>query len=104
MVTRALDGGVVAEVVELPDTDDTVVLLDPERRPDGVLRYHPFPNILRVGPNDEVRWRAELVPSETAWKCWLGVAFDGSLRAWTASCNCVLDGETGQMVETTFVK
>lgn len=92
-----------AEVV-LPDTDDTVVLLDPRQRPEGVLDWHPFHNVLRLSPEGEVRWRAELVPEEDAVKAWLGVDFDGALRVWTYSYNCELDPETGRIVAKTFTK
>ena len=60
---RTIDGGVVLASTAVPGTDDLVVLLDPERRPDGVLPWHPFRNILRVTPADEIVWHAELVPS-----------------------------------------
>ncbi len=88
----------------VPGTNDVVVLLDPERRPDGVLAWHPFRNILRVTPSDEVVWRAELVPGETTAKCWHGVKFDGILQAWTYSSNCEPDPATGRIIDTTFTK
>ena len=40
-------------------------------RPDGVLPWHPFNNVLRVDPAGHIVWHAELVPGETAAKCWL---------------------------------
>ena len=103
-VERTIDGGVVLASTAVPGTDDLVVLLDPERRPDGVLPWHPFRNILRVTPADEIVWRAELVPSETTAKCWHGVEFDGTLRAWTYSYNCELDPANGQIIDTMFTK
>ncbi len=90
--------------VSIPGTDDSVVLLDPERRPDGVLPWHPFPNVVRVTPEGKVVWRAELVPGETTAKCWLGIESDMSLRAWTYSYDCGLDPETGRIINTTFTK
>jgi hypothetical protein len=101
---RTVDGCVVAAVVELPGTDDTVVLLDPDRRPDGVEAWHPYHNIVRVNPDGVLRWRAELLPQETTAKCWLGLRFDGSLRATTYSWKCELDPESGPIVSSKFTK
>jgi hypothetical protein len=103
-VEQIIDGGVVVASVPLPDTDDVVVLLDPERRPDGVLPWHPFHNVLRVSPSGEIGWRAELVPGETTAKCWHAIRFGGVLRASTYSFDCVLDPDTGRIVESTFTK
>lgn len=94
----------VAAEVRLPATDDTIVLLDPDQRPDGVLPWHPFHNVLRITPEGEVRWRAELLSEETAVKAWLGLDFDGALRVWTWSYNCELDPESGRIVRKTFTK
>lgn len=103
-VVQFVDGGVVRSSVDLPDTDDVIVLLDPERRPDGVLPWHPFPNILRVAASGEIKWRSELIPQETTAKCWMGVSFDGSLRAWTYSYDAELDPETGRLLTSRFTK
>lgn len=101
---RRIEGGVVAFAVGVPGAPDEVVLLDPSRRPEGIESWHPFHNVLRVGPEGEVRWRAELVPQETAAKCWTGLDFDGRLRATTYSYECVLDVDTGAILSTEFVK
>lgn len=101
---RIIEGGVVAATVPLPGTDDVVVLLDPEQRPDEVMQWHPFRNVLRVDPSGQIVWHAGLMRSETAAKCWLGVEFDGALRAWTYSYECVLDPVTGRIVDSTFTK
>lgn len=101
---RIINGGVVTAVVALPNTEDVVVLLDPERRPDGVLRWHQFHNVLRITSSDAVCWRAELVPEETTVKCWYGIRFDDALRAWTWSWDCELDPDTGRIVHSTFTK
>jgi hypothetical protein len=101
---RTLDGGIVTAALPVPGTDDCFVLLDPEHRPEGVLPWHPFLNILRVTSSGEVKWRAELVPGETTWKCWLGVDWTGPLRAWSGSYECELDPNTGRIVRSTFTK
>ncbi|MDX1450555.1 MAG: hypothetical protein R3246_16020 [Acidimicrobiia bacterium] len=49
-------------------------------------------------------WRAELIPGETTAKCWMGVRYDGMLRAWTYSWQAVIDIETGRIVEAIFIK
>ena len=85
-------------------SDDTIVLLDPEQRPDGVLPWHPFHNLLRLSSTGGVVWRAELVPGESTAKCWLRVEFDDVLTAWTYSYTCVLDPGTGRIVDSTFTK
>ena len=99
-----MDGGIVAASVRLPGSDDEVVLLDPDRRPDGIEAWHPFPHIVRVGPDGQVRWRAELLPHETTAKCWTGLSMDGTLRATTYSWACELDTDTGQIVSRIFTK
>ena len=100
-----VDDGVVKRVLEIPGSDDAVVLLDPETRPQGILRWHPFPNVMRIGTDGDVCWHAELIPNETAWKCWIDVGWDGDvLRAFTASYWSQLDPSTGRIIETTFVK
>jgi len=103
-VERTIDGGVVMATVMLPNTDDVVVLLDPDHRPDGVLPWHPFNNVLRVSPSGQIVWRAELLSAETTAKCWHGVEFEGGLRARTYSYECMLDSETGRIVDSTFMK
>lgn len=104
-IEHFVDGGVVKQRAQLPGTDDVVVLLDPERRPDGVRAWHPFHNILRVSPTGEVLWRADLLPEETAWKCWLGIVeAEPTLRVWTASYEATIDSETGRIVDSTFTK
>jgi hypothetical protein len=100
----AVDGCVVAAVVELPGTYDAAVLLDPDRRPAGVEAWHPYHNIVRVSPDGVLRWRAELLPQETTAKCWLGLQVDGSLRATTYSWECELDPESGRIISSEFTK
>jgi hypothetical protein len=103
-VERVIDGGVVIAEVSIPGTEDTVVLLDPERRPEGVLPWHPFHNLLRVDSDDNVVWRAELSMNETTAKCWMGMRFDDVLRAWTYSYDCDIDPDSGGILETRFTK
>ena len=37
-------------------------------------------------------------------KCWLGLHFDGSLRATTYSWECELDPDSGRIVSIEFTK
>lgn len=104
IVDDTIDGCIVETIVRLPDTADTVVLLDPDHRPKGVLPWHPFPNVLRITPAGIVKWRAELLANETTAKCWVDLSYDGSLRVGTFSFRCQLDSETGRIISTVFDK
>jgi len=104
-VDQVIDGGVVIAKLGVAESTDSIVLLDPKRRPAQVLGWHPFPNVLRVTSAGDVIWRSALVPRETAAKCWLDVDWvDGRLRARTYSYDCELDPDTGQIVQSTFTK
>jgi hypothetical protein len=104
-VDRIVDGGIVVAELGVEGSADSIVLLDPERRPARVLSWHPFPNVLRVTGDGEIVWRSALVPEETTAKCWLGVNWvDGALRTWTYSYDCELDPDTGQIIRSTFTK
>ncbi len=95
----------VSRLLLVADSDDAIVLLSGERRPPGVLAWHPFPNVVRLDSSGSEVWRSELVPSETAAKCWLGIDWDGSrLRAWTYSWSCELDPVTGRILASRFDK
>jgi hypothetical protein len=104
-VERVIDGGFVIGELAVEGSTDSVVLLDPDRRPEHVPAWHPFRNVLRVTRGDEVVWRSELVRDETTAKCWLRVHWDGeSLRAHTYSYDCELDPSTGQLNGSAFTK
>lgn len=103
---HTVESCVATTVVRLPDTADVVILLDPECRPQGVMAWHPFPNVLRIDPEGTVKWRSELAPNETTAKCWLDLGYDnsGSLQVGTYSFRCLLDPETGRITSTVFDK
>ena len=101
---RSIDGGVVIAEVAVPGSTDSIVLLDPEQRPAGVLAWHPFANVLRVTSTGEVVWRCALLPHETTAKCWLSMDWTESLRVSTYSYNCELDPMTGAIAHTEFTK
>lgn len=99
------DGAKVITVLPMGGSDDAIVLLDCEHRPVGVEKWHPSPNVVRLGPDGEIRWRAELVQAETAWKCYLRVEWIGErLRALAPSYDCTIDANAGQLVEAVFTK
>lgn len=105
LVDQVFEGGAVLMTLRVPESEDVIVLLDPERRPDGVLAWHPFHNVVRIDPSGRVKWRAELVPHETTAKAWYGIEWDGRrLRAWTWSYDCELDEATGTILRTKFTK
>ena len=102
-MARVVDGGVVIVELPVPGSDGAIVLLDPDRRPEGVLPWHPFFNLLRVAPNGEVVWRAPMV--ETSAKCWVSVGYEGcKLYANAWSWRCELDLSTGRIVDRSFTK
>ena len=101
---HTIESCIVISTVSLADTADAVILLDPDRRPPGIMAWHPFPNVLRITPQGVVQWRAELLPNETTAKCWLDLRYDGSLQVSTYSFSCVLDPETGRITSTVFDK
>ena len=103
-VDDRLEGVVTARLL-LPGCTDTIVLLDPEHRPEGLCSCHPFPNVARVTVNGSVVWRSELLPQETTAKCWNRITWDGArLLASTYSYVCELDPVTGRIVSETFTK
>jgi hypothetical protein len=88
----------------LPDTPDGVVLLDWMDRPPGIEEWHPYQNVLRIRPDGSIVWRAELPSGETL-KSFTATSWDeGRLIAQAWSHRCVLDAETGRILETTFTK
>jgi hypothetical protein len=99
------DNGVIQTQLSLPNSDDTIVLLDPDQRPTGIEDWHPFHNLVRVAPSGDIRWRAELVPQETAWKCYYAATWRGeSLIAYAPSYECQLDPESGHLLAALFTK
>jgi len=95
--------GTVIRELHLPDSDD-VVLLDPEQRPEGIEAWHPFHNVLRLGPAGEVRWRCALLP-ESTWKCYLSVEWVGDrMVAETPSYKVTLDPASGAIIDSVFTK
>ena len=102
-VSRLVDGGVVLAELSVPDSDDSIVLLDPDQRPEGVLPRHPFFNLLRDAANGDVVWRAPMV--ETTTKSWVSAGYEGGILfadAW--SWRCRLDQETGRIVSKVLTK
>ena len=84
-------------------SDDAIVLLDPDQRPEGVLPWHPFFNLLRVAANGEVVWRAPMV--ERSVKSWVSVSYeDDKLFASAWSWSCELDPATGRIIDKVFTK
>lgn len=91
--------------LQVPGSEDIIVLLDPDDRPTGVEAWHPFPNIMRLGHGGEVQWRCALLPQETAWKCYLAVEWQGKqLIARAPSYRVTLDPMTGAIIDSEFTK
>jgi predicted phage-related endonuclease len=103
-VSTAPDGGKVIATLPVPASEDVIVLLDPDVRPSGVEKWHPFPNILRMSSSGDVVWRSELLPNDT-WKCYLAVEWEGEdLLAMAASYRVRLDTASGKVTDSTFTK
>jgi len=99
------DEGVVMRELPVPGSEDVIVLLDPKHRPEGVESWHPFANIMRIGRSGEVLWRCALLPQETAWKCYLGVEWQGDeLIAQAPSYRVTLDPTSGTIIGSVFTK
>jgi hypothetical protein len=98
------DGYPVEKVVSVPDTRDAIALLSYST--EGAPAH--FPNLLRVGPDGAIRWRA--IPPDDApgvQDAWVAVrwAKRGGLSAnsWSAYY-CRIDSETGAITSATFTK
>jgi hypothetical protein len=103
-VSTASEGGKVITTLPVRASEDVIVLLDPDLRPSGVEKWHPFPNILRVRSSGDVVWRSELLPGDT-WKCYLAMEWDDEeLLARTASYSVHLDPASGKVTDSTFTK
>jgi hypothetical protein len=98
-----IEGRPVRQAASLSETPDAIVLLEPPLIEDS---RQPFPNLLRVGPDGQVVWRAEL-PEPGDWTDEY-VEFghrDGKLTANSWSCfHVVLDPETGRILSKKFTK
>lgn len=95
-----LDGMPVLDLVAAPGSSAAIVLLDP---PAG---HTPVRNLVKVGTDASVIWRAELPTSEGA-DCFVSLAPDepGMVAASTWSGYRVyLSAETGQTIRKAFTK
>jgi hypothetical protein len=97
------DGYSVVFAAPLPGTDDAIVLLNAElglRNPLGDLKG--WPDLLRVGPDGTVVWRASA--GDRDW--WVSIAVtDAELRANTWSgYRKQLDPRTGDTLSSVFTK
>jgi hypothetical protein len=96
-------GSQVLEVVELPDSDDCVAVLDPMDRPPGIESWHPFDNLVRLRPTGEVVWVAHSPSDMKSWTTGLQMS-DGRLIASAWSDRCEVDPATGLVLRRWFVK
>jgi hypothetical protein len=92
----------VLDAFSLPGTPDGIVVLDWMDEPEGVPAWQPYRNLLRIGSNGTVVWRAELPKNEKSfteakWE-------EGALIALTWSHRCKVNPDTGQVMEAIFTK
>ena len=97
-------GGRVLDVVALPGTDRAVVLLDwaEEALPEGVMSWHPFPNLVCIDAEGTEIWRAELPDGE---RCYVEVAVeDDTLVGSSYARRCELDPDSGFVTSTSVTR
>ncbi len=97
------DGYSVTEVMRVPDSHDAVVLLRYSEK-----SARAFANLLRVGPDGAIQWRA-LPPdderdAEDAWVSFSFVMPDGLVANSWSGYFCRIDVETGAITSSEFVK
>lgn len=82
----------------IPNSEDAIVLLD------YMAKRGAFANLVRIGPDGAVRWRAQLPTSDPS-DAYVNFELNGRLSAnsWTGH-RVVLDIATGEIKESDFVK
>ncbi len=99
-----VDGLVAYRAIALPDTNDGIVVMDWSHRPPGVEDWHPFPNLLRIRPDGNPVWTAEL-PLRLGEKCYTGIEWrDGKLIGFLWANAAELDPATGAVRRSWFKK
>lgn len=93
------DDGLAISVLPVPSSTDAVVLLD------YTSRRGAFQNVVRIGPDGTVRWRAQL-PTSGPTDAYVEMDFDDvslSALSWTGY-RVAVDLSTGQITGQRFVK
>ena len=97
-----LDGYPLRRVVAVPDSRDAIALL---RRTEDAPAH--FPNLVRVSPDGEIRWRAmppALEPgAHDSWVAFRAKSGGLSANSWSGFY-CKIDPETGAIVSAEFTK
>ena len=97
-------GASPSAVVPALRSADAFVLLDYSKRPQGVEKWHPYRNLMRVAPTGDVLWTAELIPGDM-WKCFVGVRISGGLLiAQGSASEAVIDPDTGAVLDIRHTK
>ena len=97
----APDSAPVVGLLPIPGTSDAVVLLD------YMARRGSFENLVRIGPDGGIQWRAEL-PTDEPTEAYVEFEFDDDrvrvvARSWTGH-RVALELTSGEIVERDFVK
>ncbi len=92
------DDAPVVSVMAVPDGEDAIVLLD------YMAKRGAFSNLVRIGPDGAVRWRAQLPTSELS-EAYVEADLDIRLTAasWSGH-RVVLDLATGRILRSDFAK
>jgi outer membrane protein assembly factor BamB len=93
-------GYMASEVLAFPSGDRAIVLLDYSSMPTG-----PAQNLICIGENGEVLWRSPL-PTESPTDAFTAVRFvdDRIIANSWSGFRSVVDPQTGELIERTFVK
>lgn len=91
----------VASLLAIPATADALVLLD------YMSKRGAFANLIRIGPDGEIRWRAQL-PSADSTDAYVEFDYDDDgdfvvAQSWTGH-SVVIDPSSGKIIERKFVK
>jgi outer membrane protein assembly factor BamB len=93
------DDGPAVNVLPVPQSRDAVALLD------YMSKQGAYQNIVRIGPDGTIRWRAQL-PTSDPTDAYVDMDIDGMKLcavSWSGH-KVTLDLETGQITERRFVK
>jgi hypothetical protein len=95
------DGYPVQKVLSRPGLDGCFVLLDRDTSP----KWGDFLNILKIEPNGNIQWRAELPDSGNDTYVDMKWSDDNILTAWSWSCYMVTLNQTnGRVLTRVFTK
>lgn len=94
-----LDGYPVWKALAIPNSDDCIVLLEYWARPE-----YPFQNLLRIGRDGSIRWRAQLPDIGADAYISIRLTEHELMASSWSGFRVVLDPETGSICSQEFTK